>query len=311
MSFGLLGRTAVALVGRATSASAVAPAIENPYRTGALPVRWFRGNLHAASLRGTGHDLPRALRDFYRAQQYAFLGISDANTYTWTEEYQAKTLTAVPEVAATYPFGTVLAVGIDHWQPAQTPQQAVDWIRQDGGLSVLAAPLAEASPSARGVLALHGLFGIEVYDARLAAVAPSGADATSLWDQLLTHGSHVFAVAGDDLETLSDPATRARAWIQVMAPADDLASLLAALEQGAFYASTGPAFASIRLDGTTIHVSTGADATIRFVGRGGHTLATVEGTEASYRIRGGEGYVRVELLSSDGRAWSQPFWITG
>ena len=130
---------------------------------------------------------------------------------------------------ASYPFGDVLAVGMDHWLPAQTLQGAIDWIAAQGGLPVLASPLSRAKPEPLAtVLGLHRLYGLEVYDARLALDNAAEADATALWDRLLSAGNRVFALAGDDATGLSDPAIGA-AWIDVLAPASDLESLLSSL----------------------------------------------------------------------------------
>jgi len=190
--------------------------ISDPYATGGT---WYKGNLHVASVRGVGKDLPKVLSAWYAAHGYAFLGISDMNTYAWPEEYANRALPGVPMVNATYAFADVLAVGIDHWLPAQTLQGAIDWIAADGGLPVLAAPLAPAKPqSLLSVMGLHGLYGLEVYDARLALAGEGGADATELWDRLLSAGNRVFAFAGDDATGVSDPAIGG-AWISVLAPA--------------------------------------------------------------------------------------------
>jgi hypothetical protein len=315
-SFGLLGRTAAQVMFRTPSLDPQthAQAIDDPYRTGGVAVTWYRGNLHAASVNGVGRDLPRALGDFYRASGYQFLGISDLNTYTWVEAYRATTLTGVPMVDAVYPFGSLLALNMDHWLPAASLQQAVDWISQDGGLPILAAPRSPDRPASQtDALLLHRLFGIEVYDARLGTSDPAAADATAMWDAMLSHGQRLFAFAGDDLQSLHPPdgsSVAGKAWIEVLAPGQDLSALLTAIQQGAFYASTGAAFRSLELRGRTIVVQAAATATIRFVGRGGRALAAASGMTASYSIRGDEGYVRVELLAADGgRAWSQPYFV--
>lgn len=313
LSFGLLGRTAAAVLLRPAAPAPVhRMAIEDPYRTGGLPAAWLKGNLHAASVRGLGRDLPKALRDFYVSHGYRFLGIDDLNTYTWVEEYQARTLTGVPMVAATYPFGSLLALSMDHWQPATSLQGAIDWIERDGGFPILPSPRSTERPlSVEDVLRLRHLFGIEVFDARLASSLPPAGDATDLWDRLLSRGERVFAFAGDDLTTLAEPGTRAKAWIEVLAPGPDLASLLSAIQQGAFFASTGPAFTRLSADSRSIRVEAERNATIRFIGRDGRLLGAATGLHAAYTVRGDEGYVRVELESVDGgRAWSQPFWIS-
>jgi len=305
-----------AVVGHQLGSSTAKPAstpvkrltISDPYAAGGS---WYKGNLHVASVRGLGKDLPSALGAWYAAHGYAFLGISDMNTYTWPEEYGNRRFTGLPTVDATYPFGDVLAVGIDHWLPAQTLQGAIDWIAADGGLPVLAAPLSPAKPQpVAAVAGIHGLYGLEVYDARLASGRGIGADATVLWDQLLSAGNRVFAFAGDDAISVDDPAI-GHAWIDVLAPAHDRQSLLSSLRRGAFVASTGAAFVNLSADGTTITVEATAGSSLRFIGRGGRLLRTSSSNLGSYRVNGDEGYVRVEAIRDDGgRAWSQPFFIT-
>ncbi|MDQ6713400.1 MAG: hypothetical protein M3Z28_09480, partial [Candidatus Dormibacteraeota bacterium] len=202
--------------------------VTDPYAAGGS---WYKGNLHVASLRGVGKDLPATLGAWYSAHSYAFVGISDMNTYTWPEEYGSRAFPGVPTVDATYPFGEVLAVGIDHWLPAQALQGAIDWIAADGGLPVLAAPLSPAKPqSLLAVMGLQHLYGLEVYDARLALGGAAGADATELWDRLLSVGNRVFAFAGDDATGVNDPAI-GRAWISVLATAPDRPALLSSLRR--------------------------------------------------------------------------------
>jgi hypothetical protein len=247
---------------------------------------------------------------WYAAHGYAFLGISDMNTYTWPEEYGTRRLTGLPTVEATYTFADVLAIGIDHWRPAATLQGAIDWIAADGGLPVLAAPLSTGKPqSLATVLALHRLYGLEVYDARL-SLNGGLADATALWDRLLSAGNQVFAVAGDGATGVHDPAI-GRAWIDVLAPANDPAVLLGSLRQGAFFASSGAEFSGLSAAGTTITAETVTGSSLRFIGRGGRLLMAVSGPAGSYRVHGDEGYVRVEAIRDDGaRAWSQPFFLS-
>ena len=282
--------------------------VVDPYAAGGT---WYKGNLQVASVRGVGKDLPKTLGAWYAAHGYAFLGISDMNTYTWPEEYGSPALPGVPTVGVTYPFADVLAIGIDHWLPAQTLQRAIDWIAADGGLPVLAAPLSPAKPqSLLAVMGLHSLYGLEVYDARLALGGAASADATELWDRLLSAGNRVFAVAGDDATGVNDPAIGG-AWISVLASSDDSLSLLSSLRRGAFVASSGAEFTALTVAGSTITAEALPGSSLRFIGRGGRLLRAVSANSGSYRVTGNEGYVRVEAVRDDGaRAWSQPFFIS-
>jgi len=208
-----------------------------------------------------GKDLPNAIGVWYLTHGYAFLGISDMNTYTWASEYGTGGNPAIPTVDATYPFAEVLAVGMDHWRPANDLQGAIDWIAHDGGLPV--------QPGS------------------------SGPDPMS--DQLLSAGNRVYAFAGDDATSLQDPAL-GRAWIEVLALTPAVNSLLSSLRQGAFFASTGADFTRLSLTGTTITVEGAPGSSLHFIGRDGQVLKAVAASTGSYQVRGDEGYARVEAI---------------
>jgi hypothetical protein len=304
----VLGHQLGLATGKPSSVIAKRLIIADPYAAGG---NWYKGNLHVASVRGVGKDLPNAIGAWYVAHGYAFLGISDMNTYTWASEYGTAAHAAIPTVDATYSFADVLAVGMDHWQAANDLQGAIDWIAHDGGLPVLAAPGSTARPqSLATVLAVHGLFGFEVYDARVAESNAAQADETAMWDRLLSAGNRVYAFAGDDATSLQDRAL-GRAWIEVLAPTLDLDSLLSSLRQGAFIASTGTDFTRLSLTGTTITAEAATGSSLRFIGRGGRILKTVSTSAGSYQVSGDEGYVRVEAIGENGaKGWTQPFFVS-
>jgi hypothetical protein len=309
LTSGLLGRGAAAVVFHSKPASAVHAkqlVIVNPYATAeGVPVDWYRGNLQAASNWSVGKDLPRQLGAYYASHGYRFLGVADANTYTWVESYGSRHLTGVPMVDATYPFGDVLALYMDHWLPADTLQGAIDWIAQDAGFPILTT-VAAAQLTPLQLRGLHRVFGVEVYDGRL------GLDATQQWDQLLTAGARVYAFAADDVRSLSgdgSPASQGHGWIEALAPDPGLESLLAAMRQGAFYASTGPRFTSFSLSHRTLCATAEAGTTLRFIAKQAQLVAS-GGSSACYTVTGRETYVRVEAWDgSGGRAWSQPFFV--
>lgn len=314
LTSGLLGRGAAGVLFHParTAAAARQLHIVNPYATPeGVPVDWYKGNLHATSNWSNGKDLPRDLGAYYAGHGYRFLGIADANTYTWVESYGSRRLTGVPMVDATYSFGDVLALSMDHWSPADSLQSAIDWIAQDSGLPILTTATA-ATLTPDQLKGLRHVFGLEVYNGRLSMVSPNQADITQQWDELLTAGRHVYAVATDDVRSLSgvgSPASQGRAWIAVLAPDPGLDSLLAAIGQGAFYASTGPKFTSFTLSGRTLCATADPGSSLRFVGRGAVLLGS-GGVSACYTVEGREGYVRIEAWGgSGGRAWSQPFFL--
>ncbi len=183
--------------------------------------------------------------------------------------------------------------------------------------------------------------------------------AERMWDIVLTHRLAVlnlepmYGLAVDDSHnyhtngpTMSNPG---RGWVMVRAPALTAAALIAAMEAGDFYASTGVRLKDVRreVDRLTVEIEPepGLEYITRFIGtrRGfdarsepvpvspahappasrrysndlGAVLAQVEGTNASYTLRGDEIYVRAKILSTKFKAnpyargeiesaWTQP-----
>ncbi|MEX2213796.1 MAG: hypothetical protein WD768_06700 [Phycisphaeraceae bacterium] len=136
---------------------------------------------------------------------------------------------------------------------------------------------------------------------------------------------HYHNIKGDALAAKrSEPG---RAWVMVRAKKLDAESLIEAMKQGDFYASTGVTLKDISLkDGVlTLEIAPDADATFEthFIGtkKGstdiGEVLAKVDGVKPSYKLKGDELYVRALVISSKSppnptikdqkeQAWTQP-----
>ena len=148
-------------------------------------------------------------------------------------------------------------------------------------------------------------------------------EAEALWDAVLSQGLLVYAVGGDDAHHFADaawmrqegkkPLVPDRAWIQVRAHRDP-AAIRTAIVAGDFYVSTGVTLAALALTKKHVHVTVAPRGheqyVTQFIGRDGHILARVEGTEACYPIDGTEGYVRAVVMSDAGHAaWTQPVML--
>jgi hypothetical protein len=164
--------------------------------------------------------------------------------------------------------------------------------------------------------------------------------AERMWDLVLTERLAVldleplFGLAVDDSHnyhaqglTKNNPG---RGWVMVRAPALDAAALIAAMEAGDFYASTGVRLQDVRRSGDELAVAiepeSGVQYLTRFIGtrRGfdpqsepvpvsptnappasrryskevGAVFLEVLGTEARYALRGDEIYVRAKVIST-------------
>ena len=107
-----------------------------------------------------------------------------------------------------------------------------------------------------------------------------------------------------------------QAWVMVRARRNQ-ASIRGALLKGDFYSTTGVLLREIRTSESAFRLVIEADSEgaasyrTRFVGKGGRTLANLEGTSPRYVFRGDEGYVRA-VVEGPGKekAWLQPYFLS-
>jgi hypothetical protein len=126
----------------------------------------------------------------------------------------------------------------------------------------------------------------------------------------------LYGLAVDDAHTFKDPGNPAvaapgRGWVMVRAERLEARALLAAMERGDFYSSTGVVLSDYRVtpkDMTvTVAKTTFSKYRIQFIGKGGKVLHEAQDSPATYAFTGGEGYVRARVLESNGAmAWTQP-----
>jgi hypothetical protein len=214
--------------------------------------------------------------------------------------------------------------------PIAPPGPGFDWLGTSaaaGGFAFIAHPGNANGMASRfaAALPIAEFQGIEIANgARLTGAPVPGqlvADATPLWDSLLTRGFRLWGLAGDDSHYPPGAAEQYpfTAFIMVLCPEPTEESALAALHRGAFYASTALTFEELRVAGTALRVRVPGARELRFVGSSGRLLVAMAGESAVYVFRGHEGYVRVEargdpvqgpLNSWPQTAWSQPFRVT-
>lgn len=301
------------------------------------PAAWYRGNLHTHTINSDGDSPPYDVMAWYKRNGYQFLAITDHNTFTDpaaldTNPNDNFLLIGAEEV--TNPKSVhVNAIGVSRAIPAQKGatvtellQASIDAIRAEGGIPLINHPNFQWAFTAREMLPLHRVGLLEIESGH--PLANSNGDgqtpsAEQMWDQLLTAGIHAFGVAVDDVhnfreEFTIDRANPGRGWVVVRASAFTREAILAGLNSGDFYASTGVTLKDVRStsDSLTVEIQPGAQqfATKRyrvvFLGKNGGVLAVSNQNPASYMFKGNEGYVRARIEDSGGRrAWTQPVFL--
>jgi hypothetical protein len=220
---------------------------------------------------------------------------------------------------------------------AETLQRDVDAIRRAGGVPIINHPNFVWSLGAADLAPLQKAPLLEIWNGHMQTNNLGGGGAPSaedIWDQVLTAGTWMYGVAADDAHFFKTPplpnapSSPGRSYVMVRSTRFTADALVAAMERGDFYASTGVELAEYDVTATSVTLRVVASAMsrylVRFIGKGGRVLkeaavvpALAEGATSlggarraepvSYTWTGDEGYVRVKIIDSNGlMAWTQP-----
>jgi hypothetical protein len=303
------------------------------------PLRWFKGNTHTHTLNSDGDSAPDEVVRWYREHGYQFLVLTDHNFLTSVDGLNAlygadqKFLVVKGEELTDRAGSAPLHInGLDVSReiPAQGGQSVVDVLQRN----------VDAIRGANGIPSInHPNFGWAITTDQLAQVKNyklfeifnghpqvnnlGGGGVPGLeevWDTLLSRGPLLYGLAVDDAHYFKQPGNPdvpgpGRGWIYVHAARLEPRALVNAIERGDFYSSTGVVLDEIRSDARSMTVAVKPDAfskyRIQFIGRNGRMLREATQPGATYTFTGGEGYVRVHILDSNGRqAWVQPVTVS-
>jgi predicted metal-dependent phosphoesterase TrpH len=296
--------------------------------------RWFKGNLHTHTVNSDGDSAADSVARWYREHGYNFLVLSDHDFFTEPAGLNAVFGAAgkfllVPgeEVSARHgelPIhinafdlrSTLLPVA--GGSVLDTLQKSIDAIREAGALPSLNHPNFRWAIRPADLLQVRDLKLFEIYNGHPETNEWGGGGFESLdemWDVALAAGRQVYGIAVDDAHhfqrwgpEFSNPG---RGWVMVRAAELSTQEILAALQDGDFYATTGVVLEEVeRLpDGLRIRAAGARDVRFatEFIGPEGRVLSRTFDNTAEYRLRPGERYVRARVTDSNGlRAWVQP-----
>jgi hypothetical protein len=302
-------------------------------------LRWFKGNTHTHTLNSDGDSTPDDVVRWYREHGYQFLVLTDHNYLTSVAGLNAlhgadDKFLVIPgeEVTSSFSGKSVHVNGLDvatFVEPTRngpslvaTIQGNVDGIRGAQGVPHINHPNFQWSITADDLKQVRNNKLFEVYNGHPTVHNEGGGGVPSLeemWDILLSDGIELYGVAVDDAHTFKQPGNPAvagpgRGWVVARAASLDAKALMAAMERGDFYSSTGVSLIDVRATDKdmTIEVRPQGDYKYRieFIGKGGAVLHTAIEPKASYTFTGSEGYVRAKVTDSGGReAWVQPRMI--
>ncbi|HEX9914575.1 MAG TPA: CehA/McbA family metallohydrolase [Candidatus Bathyarchaeia archaeon] len=296
----------------------------NPFKE---PGVWLKGNLHTHTVHSDGHLTPEQHAKRYREAGYGFLAITDHGKYVDTRSLSRRGLTMIQgeELSAgRSAAGTLyhlVALGIregppfEEADPAVSPQAVIDYVNGAGGLVALAHPYWSGLTHGEA-MALKGFAAVEAYN-HVCELLNDRGDAAAHWDHMLTAGRRVNAIAVDDAHSKERehmPDDSFGGWVVARCRDRSEKAILDAIRMGLYYSSSGPTIEGVEVGDGEVSVTCSPAEKIAFVSvpclgvcykAAGDTL-----TGASYSLRPGERYVRVQVTDSrGGRAWTNPIYV--
>jgi hypothetical protein len=297
-------------------------------------LRYFKGNTHAHTTESDGDSPPEVVVAWYRDQGYDFLVLSDHNVLTDPTPYAGDPdFLLIPGEEVTSGFDGkpvhVNGLGLPRLVEPRTAetlvatiQANVDAVRQVDGVPHVNHPNFRWAFGVDELAQVENDRLLEIHNGHPLVHNHGGGGRPGMeavWDALLTGGKRIYGIAVDDAhhfqgEFAPHRSNPGRGWVAVKASRLDAGEILANLERGLFYASTGVELEDVRVRGARMEVAIAPRGdflyTTRFIGAGGEVLAESVENPAVYELRGGETYVRATVVDSGGfEAWVQPVFV--
>jgi hypothetical protein len=298
------------------------------------PGRFYRGNLHTHSTLSDGALAPGEVVRRYRDEGYDFMALTDhfiglfGYPIADTKDLRAPGFTTL--LGAELHSGAMqngelwhlLAVGLPEDFAAPNAPHFTPVPDQESGPEIAAraraagAFVAVAHPQwsgltledARSIEAAHA---VEIYN-HGCAIGCDRADGFHTADLLLSEGRDLTLVATDDAH-FGEP-DHFGGWVMVKAEENEPEALLAALKQGAFYASQGPELRGLAIEDKSLVVESSPAVTVIVQGHG--SAAVAKHGQSMTRTRIGlarfadSPWIRVTVVDRAGRkAWSNPIHL--
>ncbi len=286
---------------------------------------WFKGNTHTHTSRSDGHETPEEVVAWYREAGYDFLFLTE-------HEEKLADPQALPDFAklskggmSVFP-GLELRVNLDSppdrtlhvvalgmaktgvWRINWSPGRLMEFVLEEGGLPVIGHPHFSAVAE-QEIGECRGAVALEVFNTTCDVACGKGF-ARTYWDYLLRQGIPIHGIATDDTHGLWQVSDYGKGWIMLKAESPSLASVLDALRDGSFYASTGPEFLDVSLSEGEVVVRTSPVKRIQFITDNGHSSVehACDGrlvTSARRKLSSCRRFLRLECVDAEGRfAWT-------
>jgi len=278
--------------------------------------RFFKGNLHTHTTCSDGvHTQDEVLRE-YAGHGYDFIALTDH--WKVGPERKYENLLVIPGVEYDFTFNTQVlhlvallpdACFGDGIVRGLSHMEVIRRVNDCGGVPIAAHP-AWSLNTPDFLKSLDGVELTEVYNTLSdEPINARRGDSAQILDVTAANGKLFKYVAADDAHFYV--GEQCRSYIMLQAEELSVGGVLEALRAGRFYASQGPEFLGVELDGNKLIVRTSPVSLCTFSSNkywvAGRCRTGKDMTESIYEIQPGEKFIRCEIADENGRrAWLSP-----
>ena len=303
-----------------------------------LPERgnFYKANLHCHTTCSDGNLTPEEIKEAYQARGYSVVAYTDHRKYQWHRELTDQEFLALAAVEvdmdedfkAPGDYSRVKTYHINLYdaRPERYQKEKLagvmperqygdigylnDYIRQMGQYGFFACynhPYWSLQ-NYDDYKELKGFWGMEIYNHGCEHDGLYGYSPQS-YDEMLRLGNRLFCVASDDNHNIYQPGhplcDSFGGFTMIKAERLTYEAIIEALLNGDFYSSMGPEIKELYVEENILHVKTGPVEKVYVIteGRDAYKAVAPSGqtiTEASFPLKGNEGYIRVDCRDGHG-----------
>ncbi|RIJ50372.1 PHP domain-containing protein [Maribellus luteus] len=292
--------------------------LANPF---AAKGKWYKAALHVHTTNSDGDvDVPTRIQQ-YRDKGFDIVAITDHRKTNDLSGFSVPGFMALssiefhPKTYSGAPTHHFLGLGLPHpyeYNNDLPAQEMINDIKSKGAKVFYAHPYWTGH-TYEEMTEVNGYLGVEVYNQ--SCEENDSAYGNVYWDQMLNKGHVLSGLATDDVHQSSEVG---KAWTMIKAEKLDESSILDALENGCFYASSGPEIKDFQLgEDMKIKIECSSVKKIAFridgAGNGrvfhaqeGEDLQSAEWDLSKKKPR----WVRCEVSDENGKtAWTNPIFL--
>ena len=295
----------------------------------------YKANLHAHTTVSDGKFTPEELKRLYMSRGYSVIAYTDHKLCEPHPELTDDSFVALTGVEIAFGIGRSKSIHIcgisrDPLKSIMIPNNVIDDMELvNGGIETLNSENfittlnhpRWSGMSYDDLVATANVKCMEVANG-FEMIQDGYGVSDALYELELRRGRKVYPIATDDSHTESAPGEPGyeyfRGFTMIKAPKLTYDALIFALDAGNFYASCGPTFGDVYIEGSILHVECSAVAGVYAHGTlyshraakiaGGNEITSAD-LDVTKIIESSE-YIFVEIVDAEGkRAWCAPLWL--